>query len=95
MVPRHQNIFKILNKKIMFKYKLKKGVSIDVGTAFKYKSIEDLKSLLYAIGESYVLARQAEMSGTSLKETGYLILSFDRPSFSNSKNTWDCPPLKP
>lgn len=70
----------------MFKYKLKKGVSIDVGTAFKYKSIEDLKSLLYAIGESDVLATEAVKSGTSLKESGYLILSFARPSFSNSSN---------
>ena len=68
----------------MLKYQLKKGVTIDPGMAFKYNSIEELKALLYALGIVDTLARQTEMSKTSLKESGLLIYS-ERPSLSGFK----------
>jgi len=68
----------------MLKYQLKKGVTIEPGMAFKYNSIEELKALLYALGIVDTLARQTEMSKTSLKESGLLIYS-ERPSLSGFK----------
>jgi hypothetical protein len=70
----------------MLKYQLKKGVLIEPNMAFKYMSMEELKALLYALGESDHLARQTEMSGTSLKESGFLLLSWVQPTYSNVIN---------
>jgi len=68
----------------MLKYQLKKGVTIEPGMAFRYKSIEELKALLYALGRKDTLARATATVDSSLKEAGLLIFS-ERNSLSGFK----------
>ena len=67
----------------MLKYQVKKGVSIEIGMAFRYKSIEELKALLYALGESENIATKQESSNSSLKDSGLLVFVMEDEDFSS------------
>jgi hypothetical protein len=65
----------------MLKYQLKKGVKLEVGMAFKYKSNEELEALISALGITSVISRDAIISSSSLNNSGLLIFSLESPRF--------------
>lgn len=65
----------------MLKYQLKKGVKLETGMAFRYKSNEELEALISALGLPNDISNNAIKSSSSLKNSGILIFYLESPSF--------------